>query len=68
MYLYRLNNEKLDPLLHEACNITNILDTHGTYSWLADTLMQKNVSEEIGINVKLTDEYKTLKQTNKLKP
>jgi hypothetical protein len=30
--------------------------------------MQKNVSEEIGIDVKLTDEYKTLKQTNKLKP
>ena len=65
MYLSRLNNENLNPLLNEAFKLTKSLDTKGTYSWYT---FAKNVSQDINIDIKLIEETKTLKQTKMLNP
>lgn len=57
MYLFRLNDEKLNPLLYEAFKPAKNLETFA-----------KNVSQEINNDIKLIDETETLKQTKKLKP
>jgi hypothetical protein len=54
MYLSRLNNGQLNPLLYGAYNLTIILDTQSTYTWHTFR----------NIDVKLTDECKTIKETN----
>ena len=53
MYLVILNNEQCNHLLHEVpvYNLTKIVSTQGTYSWYT---YAKNVSGEIGIDVKIT--------------
>lgn len=54
MYLSILNNEQLNPVLHGAYNLTNILDSGRTYTWYTSRNM----------DIKLTNESKTLKATN----
>lgn len=54
MYLSILNNEQLNPLLYGAYNLTNILDSGRTYTWYTSRNM----------DIKLTNESKTLKATN----
>ena len=64
IYFSRLNNENLNPLLHEAYELTKLLDVDGIYSWYT---YAKNISSELDIDIELIHDCKDLKQTHSLK-
>ena len=65
LYLFRLNNENLNPLLKEAFYLTKTLDEENTYSWYT---YAKNVANEICVDLESTVSCSNVKELNRHKP
>ena len=65
LYLLRLNNDNLNPLLKEAFNLTKKLDEENIYSWYT---YAKNVANEIDFDTESTVTCTNLKEINRYKP
>ena len=63
-YLGRLNNDKLNPLLREAYELTKILDNEGIYTWFT---YAKNVVKESNNDLNKITGCKNLKEVKRLK-
>jgi hypothetical protein len=59
LYLLRLNNDNISPLLKEAFHLSKILDNEGLYSWFT---YAKNIVSEIGFDIESTEKCQTLKK------
>jgi len=59
LYLLRLNNDNINPLLKEAFHLSKILDKEGFYSWFT---YAKNIVSEIGFDIESTEKCQTIKE------
>ena len=57
LYLLRLNNDNINPLLKEAFHLSIILDKEGLYSWFTYV---KNIVSEIGFYIESTEKCQTI--------
>jgi hypothetical protein len=64
LYLLRLNNDNINPLLKEAFHLSKILDKEGFYSWFTCV---KNIVSEIGFDIELTEKCQTIKEVKQYK-
>ena len=64
IYLARLNNENINPLLKEAFALTKNLNDTGIYSWYT---YAKNIEEEIGVDDIQVINCKNIKQLKQFK-
>ena len=64
LYLLRLNNDNISPLLKEAFHLSKILDNEGLYSWF---IYAKNIVSEIGFDIESTEKCQTIKEVKQYK-
>ena len=64
LYLLRLNNDNINPLLKEAFHLSKILDKEELYSWLT---YAKIIVSEIGFDIESTEKCQTIKEVKQCK-
>ena len=64
LYLLRLNNDNINPLLKEAFHLSKILDKEGLYSWFT---YAKNIVSEIGFDIESTEKCQIIKEVKQYK-
>ena len=64
LYLLRLNNDNINPLLKEAFHLSKILDKEGLYSWFT---YAKIIVSEIGFDIESTEKCQTIKELKQYK-
>ena len=57
LYLLRLNNDNINPLLKEAFHLSKILDKKRVYSWFT---YAKKIVSEIGFDIESTEKCQTI--------
>ena len=57
LYLLRLNNDNINPLLKEAFHLSKILDKERLYSWFTYV---KNIVFEISFDIESTEKCQTI--------
>ena len=64
LYLARLYNNNINPLLKEAFSLAQSLDLTGTYSWYT---YAKNIVKETNVDLNILSTCKDIKDVNKIK-
>ena len=64
LYLLRLNNDNINPLLKEAFHLSKIPDKEGLYSWFT---YAKNIVSEIGFDIESTEKFQPIKKVKQYK-
>ena len=64
LYLLRLNNDNINPLLKEAFHLSKILDKEGLYSWFT---YAKNIVSENGFDIESTEKCQPIKKVKQYK-
>ena len=59
LYLLRLNNDNINPLLKESFHLSKILDKEGFYSWFT---YAKSIVSESGFDIESTENVKQLQK------